>query len=773
MKKVSICSWMVAICLLVSGIPAFAAGIDDVYAVLGGEPAQSDSVLVEITAPVAGSVVYAGHPLTVEATVDAPESVERVEFYKDEESAPFATDTSAPYAGVLTCGADAFAVTAKAYTQSGLYNVSDAVQVAVDAAAGDVQRTYLDENFDGETVSPTIDLQGKGETAEIIPAPEEAGGGQRTGNVAHIGVSNAAAGAPWAAYVDRTTPLSGTVVIEASIMSEAAPWPGKKCQWFQFFDANGAEVSTLMEFNGSTINSFYTSDSSATTRNSVVKELQAKKWYEFKFVIDLDSRTYTVDVDGENKGGTLGLPDQTRDSWSNVTEIRNRIGEAGHGMYIDNWKIYSQPKAAKDNTIIDANFDDSTTAPAGFNLNATGAGGTAAIVPSPEDYQQQAKEGNSIVIATSDTARAPYADYDISSPATGVIVMEANIMPVSASYPKQVELFYLVSETGNIARLAKIENEDINYWNGKSRVARAIQGFTPGKWYHMKCTVDMAGTYDLEIDGASIVKNVAIVPESGAASLGGLTKVRFRIAANPEEDETSVYVDDWKIYTLPGPEIKGAVFASESGVLSIDREYAPADLRSVTVDFSEEMDADSFGDVTLMTQDGDPVAFTGEYRAQTQQYVASITGQLEEKTDYVLSFPTSVKSVAGMGITSAGTVEFATRATDFAITGIQFFGADGQTLNKAATGGSVRAEVRAENNTGETKTLCIILALYEDGRLKTCVVNSAPSVAGGQDGTFDVTLQGVAEDLTGCDVRAFVWSDLNNIWPLCSPVDAQ
>jgi len=333
-----ICAFITAMILVLScGLTGSAMGADSAYAVLGSGYTQSNNVIVEITSPASGSVVYYNHRITVEAAVEATDTVDMVEFYKDNETEPFATDTTAPYTGVITCGADDFTVKAKAYTSGGFYNFSDESQVTVDPEAGYVETTYVDANFDGSTATPqNISLDAKGQVSTIVSTPADASGNTRSGNSAYIQQATTS-GNPWMDYYNADKPLSGTIVVETGVMLETLP--AYNLNWFQFFtDGTTTNPGNLCEFNSAgSLNTYY-DNNGASARNTLIPNgsVQALKWYDLKFVINFDNLTYTAELNGINYGGVKKLQNSQNPTnaaaYKEVTRLRTRLGGAGSGM---------------------------------------------------------------------------------------------------------------------------------------------------------------------------------------------------------------------------------------------------------------------------------------------------------------------------------------------------------------------------------------------------------------------------------------------------------
>lgn len=765
MFKAKLLSFLLAACIGLGAYPAFAAGIDDVYVTLNTEAVQDESVYVEITAPVSGSTVYPGHTLAVEAIAESAGTgeIELVEFYLNEEATPFASDSIAPYTGVLQAGETAFSVTAKAYTTDGMYN-EHKVDVTVSRQSSE-GTTWLDADFDDGVLPDALLLDPKGEVAEIVetPAGDEARSGQS------VLLKSEEGGAPLLDYVSEQ-PLSGEVVISISFLTDQAPWPGKKNSWLQVYDSSGAEVAQLLELNAAYINSFYDPSSTETNkRNELTDSLQANTWYDIEFVIDFDALTYSVSLNGENKGTDLALPQAAKaDQWRDICRIRNRFGEAGYGFYIDSWRIASQPAGQDSMVYVDEDFDDSLDLPASFSVNASNA--TAGVAASPEDYEGSIRPGNSLYIEATESSQAPLVQYiNQSNPITGTVVMEADILMTAASYPSAVELFYLISEKGNIARLGKVENSDINLWNCKSRGERIVQGFTPQRWYHFKYIVNTdTMTYDMELDGQSMASGVRIVPEAnGVTDLEGLYACRFRMAGNGSST-SGLYVDNMKIYGVVSAQIEGAVFTSDSGVMSVDRTAVPAALRKIAVDFSAPMDAETFEGVTLTERDGGAaVGFSGEYSADMQQYIVTLEQSLQPGKSYTLAFPSSVLGEDGIGLTGSREIDFTTAVPVLMVNSIAVNGSDGAELDKSNTGGSVSAVVNLTANSDQAESVCVLMGVFSGETLQNMAILTDEMIDAGQ--TEDVILQidNVDNDISDKTVRVFVWKNFSQLWPVC------
>lgn len=763
MKKTRIGAFILSAAML-AGVAAPVYASENAYAVLLNEAAavKSDSVAVEITTPVSGSVVHSAYNLTIEADAESTSGITSVEFYKDSETTPFATDSQAPYSAVLTAGKKDFTVTAKAYSQDGLYN-EDTTSVTVDTSYGRNEITYLDADFESGSVPANINLDKKGETAAIVDAPEDYEGNKRTSKVAYIKNVNGK-GAPWANYLNAdSTPLQGEIVLDMSFMSDQ-DWDGANHQWLMVYGADSKQIAQLMEFNGTKLISRYDNGTGSITRTSAItSSLVKNKWYDMKFYINMDELTYDLEFEGEMALTGLKLPASTTDAqkanWKGVTKIENRCtGSVGDGMYIDWWKIYTKPYVKEQKTYTDTDFSG-TSLPADFAKGSDGnADAVVAIKARPDDSSNTA-----LYIGTTASKTAPYVRYqNKNNPMEGTVIIEADVIFQNTEYPKTVELFYMVDNNGNIARFAKAEGSDINLWTGKSRLERAVKGFSVNTPYHFSYTIDTdAMTYDVTVTGGGKTytkTGVTIVPEHGNTNLDGLHTLQFRLAGNDDTTEDGIYVDNVKIYGLVGPEATGAVFNSDSGVLSVNRDKAPYDLRNITVTFDSAMNKDTFGGVTLKTAAGATVEFTGEYLSDTKQYVVTPKAQLQPKTAYVLDVPASVKGADGSAL-GAFKMNFTTTPLELEI----------NSKNISNENGTVTATVNVTNNKEAARTITAIL-VFRSGDTLIKAVPVTETIPQGEPKDIIIPATEMGSDISGYTTEVYLWNDMVDLWPICEPL---
>ena len=764
MKKISSLALLFIILTTIFSTAAI-AGIDDAFVILGNGYEIDDSIFVEIISPREGSVVYHGYSLMVEAYVESENLIETVEFYKDNEPVPFATVNSAPYTAQIICQLGSFSVYVKAYTDDG-YNLSEEHNITVDVNAGSAEKVYIDADFDSSTAAPAhFELLKFNETSEICTTPTDNNNVTRPGNSAHISIDGTANGAPAMDYYNPDMPFSGKVVIETSVMSETTNWPAIKNQWFQLFDKDGS-VGDLLEFFGDTISSFH---SGSGGRNTVLASgLQANVWYDFKFIIDFDTLTYTVFLNGVQKGGTLGLQGSTTpttaEKYKNIVRLRTRIAPINCGMYMDYLKIYSLPRD-RVKVYTAENFNLSTATPSGFNLDTNA---TAEIAASPEDYLQNTRTGNSVHLLSSVGNVHPYFNYrNEVDPLKGLVTIEADIMPQASTYPNAIELFYLVSTAGNLGRLAKIENNNITLWNGSARGITLVSGFTQKRWYKIKYVINVTEKkFSVWVDGVSKATDVTIVPENSRA-MNEIITVQYRVAGVADALTNGIYVDDVNISSLKPSDIIGAVFTKDNGVLSVDKKKAPYDLRKITVDFTDEMNAASFSGVTLKDSSDNIAAISGLYNAATKQYIVSVSEELKYNEEYKLTFPATVTCALGVQLGTPKVITFETDIPEVAINSLTFQGAGGAMLDKSNTGGTIKVIVDATSYAEDgNRSFSLILAKYDAGKFDVCGLNSQPTLAPTENNTFEVSLTGIPNDVSSSDIILYIWDGFNNLRPI-------
>ncbi len=772
MKRAKFGSLILALAFAVSSAGTAAAqGIDNVYALLSndGDAVKSETVTVEITAPVSGSTVYSGHAVTVEALAEAPTpgEIEKVEFYRDGASEPFASDNTAPYTGITTAGAEDFTVTARAYTKDGLYN-EDTVRIYIGSPQEEEQIVYLDADFNDGQIPQNMVLNGMKETAEIMDIPSELQDETHSGKAVFVKNINGG-GAPLVDYYNPEQPLSDTVVIKTSVLTDASPWPASSANWFQFIDSSDQEVSPLLELNNTDINSYYDIDKdNLRKRNTIVKGFQANTWYDLEFEIDFNTLTYSISVNGENKGLNLRLPFSytKEEQYKKITRIRTRFGAQGYGLYIADWSIVS--KQTEQNEVVPPYTDENFDAALSMPTNYYGGSGTATVAPSPTDKDGNTRPGNSLY-ATAQSG-APWVDYyNKSNPITGTVALEADLFLTDTEYPNGIELFYLISETkGNIERLAKVENSDITLWDSAKRISTIEKGFEAKRWYHFKYIINTdAMTYTMELDGIPKTESPIKIAKT---SMEDWCRVRFRMAGNGET-ETGFYVDNFKIYPIVSTQVNGAVFTSDSGVMSVDRASAPARMRKITVDFSAAMDADTLDGVTLTEKEsGNTVECTAEYNSDTYQYMVMPQNALQPDITYVLTVPATVKGADGIAL-SAERITFTVNREKVNVNHIALNGANGAELDKSNTGGSMQAVVDLSSNSDTAEKVCVIVGTFKDGKMIKYAVKTTNEIAAGETARIALTLTEVAENIADETVRVFVWKNLQELYPLCEPFE--
>jgi len=209
-------------------------------------------------------------------------------------------------------------------------------------------------------------------------------------------------------------------------------------------------------------------------------------------------------------------------------------------------------------------------------------------------------------------------------------------------------------------------------------------------------------------------------------------------------------------------------------VLSVNKNRAPRELRSIAVDFAGNMNGGSFTGVTLTNADTEQsVSFTGNYNSATEQYIVTPLTALDEKTEYKLTFPATVEDAAGSRFAAAEVITFTTDAPDIKVESVSFFGNDCLPLNKAATGGKVKAVVSAKCNAEYPVTFCIAIAKYDNNQLIKCALNLLPSLDPSESDSFEVELTGLDNDISGSEIKVFIWKNLEQLWPVSKPVSAE
>ncbi|SFM17549.1 S-layer homology domain-containing protein [Paenibacillus sp. 1_12] len=228
--------------------------------------------------------------------------------------------------------------------------------------AGGAENYYLDENFNSSTNFPTGQApnykdwssQSNGVLDKNYWFTETTGGTVTVGNPPDasnrsVKITKSANNTNKAeSSVDFTSqPLSGLVVVEASVMS-SGPMTGTQVAPYI---TNGAGASIVkIQWNGGQIKA-----NNAGMQNKV-QAFNQDQWYDIKVVINTSSDTYDLYINGTSKLTGQALAASSGGSVGKVT-LKMDSGDNTGTIYYDNLKIYTMKPSA---TVTGLEFDPAT-----------------------------------------------------------------------------------------------------------------------------------------------------------------------------------------------------------------------------------------------------------------------------------------------------------------------------------------------------------------------------------------------------------------------------
>ena len=146
--------------------------------------------------------------------------------------------------------------------------------------------------------------------------------------------------------------------------------------------------------------------------------------------------------------------------------------------------------------------------------------------------------------------------------------------------------------------------------------------------------------------------------------------------------------------------------------------------------------------------------------------VITFNEELEEATDYTITFPGTVKNTAAVELEGYNTISFSTPTPDIVIDSfniVKGWGSDAETTVDAfAADGTLQvASLELRNTTEAAKNVAVIYAVYGSNGQLTDVVYANDTVAGATG-----TVIGAGMNLTAVgSVKAFVWDGISSLKP--------
>lgn len=349
---------------------------------------------VNITAPANGTLVAPDTPVTITADVTDPDgSIKKVEFYCGTEKLgeTAAPDSGSTYSYTFTPkAAGSFVLAAVATDDRNLTGGSQLVQMEVGTASLVTESLYS-YNFNDYTAAMGKDAPKKfgawivaGTTPDLdgkmggVAAPDKPEWGNCIKLVSGFG---AQIGMP------SPYPTSGIVVSEGDFRFE-----GTGVTRSLFHPRYTSSASTIAQVLSTSGNSFQTKGGNFVETPTGYK-FKENQWYHIKVMVDLDSHTYAVEVDGE----TIVKMAQISYGTDFNTIAKIGLGQAnGNGaLYIDNLEV-SRTSAPLVNVSITAPYNNQVVQ-AGTDVTLTSmASATSGTVSKVEYYNGETLLGEAI-----------------------------------------------------------------------------------------------------------------------------------------------------------------------------------------------------------------------------------------------------------------------------------------------------------------------------------------------------------------------------------------
>lgn len=401
----------------------------------------------------------------------------------------------------------------------------------------------------------------------------------------------------------------------------------------------------------------------------------------------------------------------------------------------------------------------------------------------PEGKEEQAEGDRAIKIGVANAKDNPNVRFSMGSNFAGKMKLSFRFYVPSvqnASYGLLSVDFRNGSDGGSYSNMLTLRgNKTIQYFPTGVNITTNNGTYTVNQWYIAEFYIDADSlSYDVYLNGELKYENCPMRENTK------FDQLRFAVNnSNQNVKDTYVYVDDIFLgieTDRPTPVFVKTLHAS--GVDNTQATQIPRDMTGVQAQFPYAMDPASFeGNVSLTRGSAQtPVAFSGEYDAQSRIYTVYLEESAMPCTEYHLTFDKDIKTSdendtqhAGVSLSADEVIILSTEKVDFTVLDA-YFSSDREGADRISQIGQVQTlyanvDYAATDLLQSDRKLSAFVVVYQNG-LMTDILTDTAQVAAGitdiQEGKLQIPVL-----VNGMDIdenvafELVVWDDFVNMLP--------